>query len=204
MVSLEKGASLDLTKAATDAGKTLKTLVAGLGWDMKGDKAVDLDAIGVKLGANGKAIADVNGDGTNLDEAVNFYKNLKTKGAVHSGDNLTGEGDGDDETITYTLADLEAEVKEVAIVVASFSGETFDQVDNIKARMVNADGDEELAAYTNSDLGAAKAVEVGRIKRGADDAWTFEATGKLFSEADGKDGGALIKAVLETYGVTGL
>jgi tellurium resistance protein TerZ len=203
-VSLEKGTKLDLSKAAADAGKQLKTLVAGAGWDMKGDKEIDLDLIGVKLGADGKAIADANNSGSNYDEAVNFYKNLNTKGAVHSGDNLTGEGDGDDETITYTLADLEAEVKEVAIVVASFSGETFDQVENIKVRMVNADGDEELAAYTNSDLGSGKAVEVGRIKRGDNDAWTFEAVGKLLSEADGKDGGALVKAILESYGVTGL
>lgn len=202
-VSLEKGASVDLSKSAADAGKTLSKLVAGAGWDMKGDKAVDLDLIGIKLGADGKAIADANGNGSNFDEAVNFYKNLNTKGATHSGDNLTGEGDGDDEQITYTLADLEAEVKEVAIVVASFSGETFDQVANVKVRMVNADGDEEMAAYTNSDLGSGKAVEVGRIKRNGD-SWSFEAVGKLLTEADGKSGGELVKAVLESYGVTGL
>ncbi len=203
MVSLEKGATIDLSKAAADAGKKLEKVVAGLGWDMKGDKPVDLDAIGIKLDVNGKAIADVNGDGTNMDEAVNFYKNLKTKGAEHTGDNLTGEGDGDDEQIIYTLGELEPEVAQVAILVASFSGETFDQVANIKARMVNSDGNEEMAAFTNSDLGAAKAVEMFRLKK-ANDAWTVEATGKTLTEADGKTGGELVKAVLESYGVTGL
>lgn len=203
-VSLEKGASLDLSKAATDAGKTLETLVAGAGWDMKGDEEVDLDLIGIKLGADGKAIADANGSGSNYDEAVNFYKNLETKGAVHSGDNLTGEGDGDDETITYKLSEVEPEVKEVAILVASFSGKKFDQVANVKARMVNADGNDELAVYTNSELGSGKAVEVGRIKRGDNNAWSFGATGKLLSEADDKEGVELVKAVLASYGVTGL
>lgn len=204
-VNLEKGAVVDLHKAAADAGASapLSKVVAGAGWDMKGDKAVDLDLLSIKLGADGKAIADVNGDGTNMDESVNFYKNLTTKGATHSGDNLTGEGDGDDEQITYDLNAIEAEVKEIAIVVASFSGEDFSDVDNVKARMVNADGNTELAAYTNSDLGSGRAVEVGRLTRDGD-TWSFTAKGELLSVADGKTGADLIKAVLESYGVTGL
>lgn len=204
-VDLGKGAVVDLNKAAADAGATtpLSKVLAGAGWDMKGDKEVDLDLIGIKLGADGKAIADANGNGTNYDEAVNFYKNLETKGAVHSGDNLTGEGEGDDETITYDLNAVEAEVKEVVIVVASFSGEDFSDVANVKVRMVNADGNTELAAYTNAGLGSGRAVEVGRLKRG-DSGWSFQAVGDLLPVADGKEGGELIKAVLSSYGVTGL
>lgn len=198
-VTLTKGQTVDLKKEAPSLAK----LIAGAGWDGKSDAPIDLDLMSVKLGADGKAIADANGNGSNADEAVNFYGNLTTKGAVHSGDNLTGEGDGDDEQITFDLAALEPEVKEIAIVVASFSGETFDKVANVKARMVNADGNTELAVYTNSELGTGKAVEVGRIKRDGD-SWTFEAAGKLLSEADGKNGEALVKAILESYGVTGL
>lgn len=202
-VNLSKGSKVDLHKAAQDAGASapLTKVTAGAGWDMKGSKAVDLDLLSIKLGADGKAIADANGNGTNADEAVNFYGNLTTQGATHSGDNLTGEGDGDDEQITYDLSTIEAEVKEIAIVVASFSGEDFSDVDNVKARVLNADGNTELAVYTNSDLGSGRAVEVGRLTRDGDN-WGFTAKGELLSVADGKQGEDLIKAVFESYGVT--
>lgn len=203
MVSLKKGESLSLKKAAADAGKQLNEVVAGLGWDGTSSDPIDLDAVVVKLDASGKAIADANGNGTNADEAVTFFGNLETKGTKHSGDNLTGEGDGDDETVTVKLADLEPEVAELAVLVVSYSGQTFDKVANIKARMVNADGNEEMAAFTNSELGSAKAVEMGRLKKNGDD-WTFEATGKTLTEADGKQEDELLRAVLTAYGVTGV
>lgn len=203
MVSLKKGESLSLKKAAADAGKQLNEVIAGAGWDGKADAPIDLDLVTVKLDASGKAIADANGNGSNADEAVNFFGNLETKGAKHSGDNLTGEGDGDDEQVRIKLAELEADVAEVAVLVLSYSGETFDQVANVKARMVNADGDEEMAAFTNSELGSAKAVEMGRLKKAGDD-WTFEATGKALTEADGKKEDELLRAVLTSYGVTGV
>lgn len=203
MVSLKKGESLSLKKAAADAGKTLNEVIAGAGWDGKADAPIDLDLVTVKLGTNGQAIADANGNGSNADEAVNFFGNLETKGAKHSGDNLTGEGDGDDEQVRIKLADVEADVAEIAVVVLSYSGETFDQVANVKVRMVNADGDEEMAAFTNSELGSAKAVEMGRLKKAGDD-WTFEATGKALTEADGKKEDELLRAVLTSYGVTGV
>jgi tellurium resistance protein TerD len=203
-VNLEKGATVDLTKAAVDAGATapLTKVIAGAGWDT-GDHDIDLDLMSIKLADNGKAINDANGNGTNYDEAVNFYKNVTTKGIVHSGDNTTGKGDGDDETLTIDLAAVEAEVSRVAIVVASFTGETFDKVANVKVRTLNADGNTELAAYTNSDLGSGLAVHVGDYVRNGDN-WSFEAKGELLSVADGKKGGELVKAVLESFGVTGL
>ena len=205
-VDLSKGATIDLSKAAADAGATapLSKIMAGAGWDPKQQGAeVDLDLIGIKLGADGKAIADANGNGSNYDEAVNFFRNLKTQGAEHSGDNLTGEGDGDDETITYDLNAVEEEVKEIVIVVASYSGTDFSDVDNVKVRMVNADDNSELAAYTNSDLGSGRAVEVGRVKREAN-GWSFQAVGNVLTVANGKADAELIKTVLENYGVTGL
>lgn len=204
MVSLEKGSKVDLNKAAADAGATspLTKVMAGAGWDMKGE-GQDLDLISIKLGADGKAINDANGNGTNYDEAVNFFRNLKTQGAVHSGDNLTGEGDGDDETITYDLSAVEAEVQEIVVLVAAYSGVDFSEVENVKVRMVNADGGTELASYTNSDLDSGRAVEVGRVKRNGS-GWEFVAVGNVLTNANGKSGGELIKTVLESYGVTGL
>lgn len=202
-VTLTKGSTINLSKAAADAGATapLTKVVAGAGWDMKGSQAVDLDLITIKLGADGKAIADANGNGTNADEAVSFYGNLSTNGTVHSGDNLTGEGDGDDETVTVTTSALEAEVKEIVVLVASFSGQTFDQVDNVKLRLVNGDDNTELASYTNSDLGSGNVVEVARIKRDGDTV-SVEAVGNTLSEFAGQTGEALIKAVFAKYGVT--
>lgn len=203
-VNLSKGAKIDLHKASQDAGVTtpLTKVVAGAGWDVTDGKDIDLDLLSIKLGADGKAIADANNNGTNADEAVNFYNNLATKGAVHSGDNLTGEGDGDDEQITYTLADIEAEVMEIAIVVAAFTDKvSFSDVNNVKARVLNADGNTELAVYTNSDLGSGHAVEVGRLTRNGDN-WEFTAKGEILSAADGKNGVELMNAIFANYGVT--
>lgn len=197
-VTLVKGQKVDLAKASTDAGVTtpLTKLVAGAGWDAKAGKEIDLDLVAIYLGADGKAIADANGNGTNLDEAVTFFNNLTNAGAQHSGDNLTGEGDGDDETITFDLAAIPANVESVAIVVASYSGETFGEVENAQVRMVNPDGNVELAKYELKDgMANTKGVELGRIKR-ENGAWAFEATGNTI---DGD-----FTAIVASYGVTGL
>ncbi len=197
-VTLQKGAKVSLAKANTDAGSTspLTKLVAGAGWDAKGGKDIDLDLVAVLIGSDGKAIPDANGNGTNLDEAVVFFNNLTVSGLAHSGDNLTGEGDGDDEQITVTLADVPANVNEVAIVVASYSGETFGEVENAFVRLVNADGNTELAKYELKDgMGSTKGVELGRVKRNGAE-WDFEATGK---NIDGD-----FTAIVSSYGVSGL
>ena len=197
-VSLVKGQKVDLHKASADAGVStpLTKLVAGAGWDAKSDKDIDLDLVAVYLENSGKAIPDANGNGTNLDEAVTFFNNLKNTGAEHSGDNLTGEGDGDDETITFDLANIPANVSEVAVVVASYSGEKFSEVENAFVRLVNADGNVELAKFELKDgMGDTKGVELGRIKRQGSE-WHFEATGK---NIDGD-----FTAIVASYGVTGL
>lgn len=202
-VTLTKGAKVDLTKAAADAGAAapLSKVVFGAGWDMKGDKAVDLDLMLIQLGADGKAIPDANNNGANADEAVTFYGNLKTAGTEHSGDNTTGEGEGDDETITATIADLSPATKELVAVVASFSGESFSDVENVKLRLVNGDDNTEIAAYTNTDLGSGNAVEVARVKIENGNA-TVEAVGTEITEAAGKSGEDIIKSVFAKYGVT--
>lgn len=198
-VSLTKGQSVSLTKAAADAGATapLSKLVAGAGWDAAAEGAsIDLDLAAIYLDANGKALADANGNGTNVDEAVTAYFQLKNTGSQHSGDNLTGDGDGDDEQITFDLAAVPAEAKEIAVIVTSFSGQKFGDVKSAQVRMVNADGNTELAKYDLTDNYAeAHAVEMGRIVRTAD-GWEFKATGEA------KEGEPV--KVFESYGVTGI
>lgn len=193
-VSLVKGQSVSLTKEVAAKGKTLTKLTAGAGWDGTSDAPIDLDLMAVLLGEDGKAIPDANGNGSNADEALVFFNNLEVTGAKHSGDNLTGEGDGDDEQITITLADLPANVKEVAVVVASYSGETFDKVANAQVRLLDAgNGDEEIAKYAlTENAGSTKAVELGRIVRNGAE-WEFKADSKT---VDGD-----FNAVVASYGV---
>lgn len=191
-VTLVKGDVVDLKKEAPNLTK----LVAGAGWDAKNGKSIDLDLLTVYLGQDGKAIPDANGNGTNLDEAVCFFNNLRIAGAAHNGDNLTGEGDGDDEQITLTLADVPSNVAEVAVVVASYSGEKFSEIENAFTRMVNADGNTEIAKFELKDgMADTKGVELGRVKR-TDNGWSFEATGRTIS------GG--FKDIVSSFGVQGL
>lgn len=194
-VSLTKGASVSLTKEVAAKGKTLSKLIAGAGWDPAADKKIDLDLLAVYIGTDGKAIPDANGNGSNADEALVFFNNLEVAGAKHAGDNLTGEGDGDDEQINFTLADVPANVAEIAVVVASYSGETFGEIANTHVRLVNADGNEEIAKLS---LGAdaatenTKAIELGRVVRNGAD-WDFKATGTPVAGDFG--------AVVASYGV---
>lgn len=191
-VTLTKGDVVDLKKEAPNLTK----LVAGAGWDAKNGKSIDLDLLTVYIGSDGKAIPDANGNGTNLDEAVCFFNNLVIPGAKHAGDNLTGEGDGDDEQITLTLSEIPSNVSEVAVVVASYSGETFGEIENAFVRMVNADGNVELAKFELKDgMANTKGIELGRVIRSGD-TWNFNATGRTIS------GG--FKDIVASFGVSGL
>lgn len=195
-VSIEKGAAINISKAATDAGAPLEVLVAGAGWDAKDGKSIDLDLLTVYLDADGKAIPDANGNGTNADEAVCFFNNKDPQGAHHTGDNLTGEGDGDDEQIVLTLKDVPEAAKSVAVVIASYSGETFGEIENAFVRLVNQNGNTELVKFElSTGFGTTRALELGRLKRNGS-SWDFNATG------ESRDGS--FKEVLTGYGVTGV
>lgn len=186
-VSLTKGASVSLTKEVAAKGKTLTKVTAGAGWDVTNGKSVDLDLLAVKIGQDGKAIPEAGN--------IVFFNALEVKGAKHSGDNLTGEGDGDDEQINFTLADLEANVAEVAVVVASYSGETFGEVSNTHVRLVNSDDNEEIAKLSlGSDEATknTKAIELGRLVRNGSE-WDFKATGTPVSGD--------FTAVVASYGI---
>ena len=102
-VSLSKGGKVSLAKAAEGAGVTsLTKIICGLGWDVNrydGGSAFDLDASAFMLGATGKV---------RTENDFVFYNNKTNDGVTHSGDNRTGEGDGDDEQIIIELGQVPA------------------------------------------------------------------------------------------------
>ncbi|MBT0671479.1 TerD family protein [Novosphingobium profundi] len=145
-VSLVKGGNVSLSKEAPG----LTSVTVGLGWDVRktDGQAFDLDAAAFILGDNEKVISDSH---------FIFYNNKTSPdGSVeHGGDNRTGEGDGDDETIKIDFAKLPANVKKVVIAVtiheAKERGQNFGSVSNAFARVVNDADGKELARFDLSE-----------------------------------------------------
>ncbi|CAA7391494.1 TerD family protein [Chryseobacterium fistulae] len=149
----------------------------GLGWDTNSTStgtAFDLDASLFLLADNKKLISD---------NHFIFYNNLESpdKAVIHSGDNLTGDGDGDDEQIKIDLTKIDAAVKEIIVVVTIHEAEArkqnFGQVRNSFIRIFNTDTNEELIKYElDEDFSIETAVEFGRIYN-RNGEWKFEAVG---------------------------
>jgi len=149
----------------------------GLGWDTNSSStgaAFDLDASVFILGDNKKLVAD---------EYFVFYNNLTSPdGAVeHTGDNLTGAGDGDDEQIKVDLSKIDGRVSEICVVVTIHEAENrrqnFGQVRNSFVRIVNTDTNEVVLKYElEEDFSIETAVEFGRIYK-RNNEWKFEAVG---------------------------
>lgn len=175
-ISLQKGQKVDLTKG----NPTLKHVLVGLGWDVNrydGGFAFDLDASAFLLGANGQ---------TPNTDAFIFYGNLKhPSGAVeHMGDNLTGEGDGDDEQIMVDLTKIPDSIEKIAFTVTIYEAEerrqNFGQVDNSYIRIVDNDTGKELIRYDlGEDFSIETAIVVGEIYRHGG-GWKFNAVGSGF------------------------
>lgn len=176
-ISLKKGQKVDLTKG----NPSLSKILIGLGWDTNkydGGFDFDLDAAAFLLGANGKVTAD---------EDFVFYNNLKHKsGAVeHMGDNLTGEGDGDDEEIKIDLSKVPANIEKIDFTVTIYEADerkqTFGQVSNAYIRVVDDSTGTELIRYDlGEDFSVETAVVVGEIYRHNGE-WKFNAIGSGFS-----------------------
>jgi tellurium resistance protein TerD len=175
-VSLSKGGNVSLTKAAPN----LTAVIVGLGWDARtttgGD--FDLDASALLTNTQGKVANDSN---------FVFFNNLKSPdGSVeHTGDNLTGEGAGDDEQVRVNLAGLPAEAARVVFPVSIYagdtSGQTFGQVRNAFIRVVNQSDNSELARYDLSeDASTETAMVFGEIYRNGAD-WKFRAVGQGYA-----------------------
>lgn len=175
-INLTKGQKIDLTKG----NPALKNITVGLGWDVNvfdSGAAFDLDASAFLLGSNGKCTAD---------NDFIFYSNLKhSSGAVeHMGDNLTGEGDGDDEQIKVKLSDVPSDIDKIAFTVTIYDAENrrqnFGQVSNAFIRIVNGDTDEELVRYDlGEDFSIETAVVVAELYRHNGE-WKFNAIGSGF------------------------
>jgi tellurium resistance protein TerD len=187
-VSLTKGGNVSLTKAAPG----LSAVTVGLGWDARttDGQAFDLDASAIVCGADGKVVSD---------KHFVFFNNLTSPdGAVaHSGDNLTGEGAGDDEQIKVNLSGLAAEVDKIVFPVSIYNAETggqsFGQVRNAFIRVVNQAGDAELARYDLSeDASTETAMVFGELYRNGAE-WKFRAVGQGYSSG--------LSGIARDYGV---
>jgi tellurium resistance protein TerD len=172
-VSLSKGGNVSLSKEAPG----LTAVTVGLGWDTRTTTGVDfdLDASAIICGADGKVISD---------QHFVFFNNLTSPdGAVtHTGDNLTGEGEGDDEQITVNLAGLPADVDRVVFPVSIYEAparqQNFGQVRNAFIRVVNQAGGTEIARYDlTEDASTETAMVFGELYRNGAE-WKFRAVGQ--------------------------
>ena len=175
-VSLAKGGNVSLTEQAPG----LTSVVVGLGWDVRTTSGVDfdLDASAVLCGRAGRVLSDAH---------FVFFNNLTSPdGAVrHTGDNLTGAGEGDDEQIEVDLAVLPAEVDKVVFPVSIYDADrrsqSFGQVRNAFIRVVDRAGGAELTRYDLSeDASTETAMIFGELYRSGGD-WKFRAVGQGYA-----------------------
>jgi len=171
-VTLNKGQPVSLKKMAATP---LTRVRMGLGWDaMKirkffggyREQAIDLDASCLIFDAAGALIDQV------------WFNQLKSAdGSIsHTGDNTTGEGDGDDESIIVELESVNPAAKQLVFVVSSYSGESFSQIENAFCRLVDETNQAELARYDLTGSGAHTAQIMAKLSRSSD-GWEMTAIG---------------------------
>ncbi len=176
-ISLAKGQKISLDK---EAGQTLTKITMGLGWDvaqkkgfmakLSGPASVDLDASCVTFD-----------DGNQMVDAIWFQQLRSKDGSIqHTGDNLTGAGDGDDEQIVVDLTKVPATIKSMVFVVNSFTGQNFSQIENAFCRIVNSSNNQEVARFNLSAQGEHTAQIMAKIYR-HDGAWKMHAIGEIAS-----------------------
>jgi tellurium resistance protein TerD len=174
-ISLQKGGNVNLSKEAPGLAK----MTVGLGWDTRATDgaAFDLDGAVFLLNSSGKVRSDAD---------FIFYNNLKSADGsiVHSGDNLTGAGDGDDESVNIDLANVPADIDKIVLAVTIHDGEArrqnFGMVGKAFIRCVNAAGGTEIARYDLSEDGSTEAAMIfGEVYRNGAD-WKFRAIGQGF------------------------
>jgi tellurium resistance protein TerD len=175
-VSLAKGGNVSLTKAAPN----LTAVLVGLGWDVRSTTGADfdLDASALLLDASGKVPSD---------RHFVFFNNLTSPdGSVeHTGDNLTGEGEGDDEVVKVSLTTVPAECERIVFPVSIYDadnrGQTFGQVRNAFIRIVDQSNGTELARYDLSeDASTETAMVFGELYRHQSE-WKFRAVGQGYA-----------------------
>lgn len=188
-VNLNKGQRVSLTKG----NPALDKVMIGLGWDINqydGESDFDLDASVFLLKRNGKVGND--------DDFV-FYGNLEhpSHSIIHMGDNRTGAGDGDDETIEVTLSGLPTDYERLVVVITIYNAEhrlqNFGMISNAYIRLIDENVGEEIVRYDLSeDFSTQTALVVGEIYKHRGQ-WQFKAIGSGYN-------GGLAK-LCATYGI---
>jgi tellurium resistance protein TerD len=175
-ISLNKGGNLSLSKEAPGLSKIL----VGLGWDTRSSDGQDFD-----LDASAFLLKE--GDKVRADTDFIFYNQLKSPdGSVeHTGDNLTGEGEGDDEVIKVDLSRVPPEVQKISVAVTIHDAEgrrqNFGMVTNAFIRIVNDSGGTEIARYDLSeDASTETAMVFGEVYRNGPE-WKFRAVGQGYN-----------------------
>ncbi len=173
-VNLQKGQKISLDK---EAGVALSKITMGLGWDAIKSKgflgfgskteSVDLDASCVLFDESNKPVDFV------------WFRQLKSRdgSVVHTGDNRTGAGDGDDEQINVDLSVVPAGMKSLVFTVNSFTGQNFAQVENAYCRIINAANGQEVARFNLSVQGAHTAQIMAKLYRHNGE-WKMHAIGE--------------------------
>lgn len=172
-LSLAKNQTISLEKTG---GAGLVRITLGLGWDPV------KSGLFSKLLGNGGEI-DLDASCILFDEALKpvdlvWFRQLKSKDGsiVHSGDNRTGDGDGDDESIGVDLSSLPSAVKHLVFTVNSFTGQNFEKVENAYCRIVDTARGKEVARFNLSEKGRHTGVVMASLSRGHND-WDFKAIG---------------------------
>jgi tellurium resistance protein TerZ len=177
-INLQKGQKISLSK---ESGGSLSKVVMGLGWDAKktgggllkgmfgggGGDSIDLDASCVLFDEQNKVVDTV------------WFRQLKSRDGsiVHTGDNRTGDGDGDDEQIIVALDKVPANVKALVFTVSSFTGQTFNAIENAFCRLVDSSNNNEVARYTLSAQGSHTAQIMAKVYRHNGE-WKMHAIGE--------------------------
>jgi len=177
-INLQKGQTISLCK---EYGGALSKIVMGLGWDAE---EIPLGKLQAKFGGEGPEAIDLDASCLTFDDQnkvvdIVYFGQLKSRDGsiVHTGDNRSGTGDGDDEQIKVDLDKVPAHVKSMVFTVNSFSGQTFDQVEHAYCRIVDSSNDTEVARYTLSAQGAHTAQIMAKLYR-HDGEWEMQAIGE--------------------------
>lgn len=197
-ISLQKGQKIDLTKSGSGG---LRQAMVGLGWDAapqggggflrnllgRKPQEIDCDASAILCGKNGKLVSN------HIEQCCVYFGNLRhSSGAiVHQGDNLTGEGEGDDEQIMVDLSRMPSDIDKIVFVVniydAKEKNQHFGMIRNAFIRLVNMDSNTEICRYNLSDnYSDMTGLIVGEIHR-KNGEWEFNAIGKPVQEASRLD-----------------
>lgn len=189
-INLEKGQKISLSK---ESGGNLTKVVMGLGWDAKkkggmlgglfgSSESIDLDASCVMFDEKNKVV-----------DTVWFRQLTSRDGSVkHTGDNTTGEGEGDDEQIIVNLDKVPENVRALVFTVNSFTGQTFDSIENAYCRMVDSSNNKEIARYTLKTQGSHSAQIMAKVYKHNNE-WKMHAIGE---NGNGKTIEALLPQII--------